>query len=295
MAKQSLPASESIAELQAQLQQFRSTHPPRTSPSWQSAAELARHHGIYVVARSLRLDYGTLKKQVNGSGALPGRGRKKPPARFLELISAARECTDEYVVEFESVRGPKLRIHCKTKTPPDWPVLLGAWGRMGTMMPDHAAYAGAGRDRAGGWQKGIDSLAQLCQEKLAEDPFSGCVFVFRSRSGSAIRLLTYDGKPARDELIRQAAQGEVLHNDDTSMKVLSLRRAIIEEAGERTGIFTSGVVSTTEGRKIALFFTGRQHAGENLADVLKRRAAELPCRFRCRMHCHEMCRNLSSC
>jgi transposase len=83
-------------------------------------------------------------------------------------------------------------------------------------------------------------------------------------------------KPARDELIRQAAQGEVLHNDDTSMKVLSLRRAITEEAGERTGIFTSGVVSATEGRKIALFFTGRQHAGENLADVLKRRAAELP-------------------
>jgi len=83
-------------------------------------------------------------------------------------------------------------------------------------------------------------------------------------------------KPARDELIRQAAQGEVLHNDDTSMKVLALRRAIIEEAGERTGIFTSGVVSTAEGRKIALFFTGRQHAGENLAEVLKRRAAELP-------------------
>jgi transposase len=43
-------------------------------------------------------------------------------------------------------------------------------------------------------RKGIDSLAQLCREKLAEDPFSGCVFIFRSRSGSAIRLLTYDGQ-----------------------------------------------------------------------------------------------------
>jgi transposase len=41
-------------------------------------------------------------------------------------------------------------------------------------------------------RKGIDSLARLCQEKLAEDPFSGCVFVFRSRSGTAIRLLSYD-------------------------------------------------------------------------------------------------------
>ncbi len=43
-------------------------------------------------------------------------------------------------------------------------------------------------------RKGIDSLARLCQERLAEDPFSGCVFVFRSRSGAAIRLLSYDGQ-----------------------------------------------------------------------------------------------------
>src|SRR5918993_5922220 len=43
-------------------------------------------------------------------------------------------------------------------------------------------------------RKGIDSLSRLCQDKLAEDPFSGCVFVFRSRRGTAIRLLTYDGQ-----------------------------------------------------------------------------------------------------
>ena len=43
-------------------------------------------------------------------------------------------------------------------------------------------------------RKGIDSLAQLCREKLLEDPFSAGVFIFRSRSGTAIRLLTYDGQ-----------------------------------------------------------------------------------------------------
>ena len=43
-------------------------------------------------------------------------------------------------------------------------------------------------------RKGIDGLAQLCRERLAEDPFSGCVFVFRTRSGTAIRLLNYDGQ-----------------------------------------------------------------------------------------------------
>jgi hypothetical protein len=79
-------------------------------------------------------------------------------------------------------------------------------------------------------------------------------------------------EPAQEELIRQAAQGEVVHNDDTSMRVRHMER---EPSDERTGVFTSGIVSTASGRKIALYFTGRQHAGENLAGVLKRRAAEL--------------------
>ena len=77
---------------------------------------------------------------------------------------------------------------------------------------------------------------------------------------------------ARDELIRQAAQGEVLHNDDTSMRVLHLAR---EPSDQRTGVFTSGVVSTKQGQRIALYFTGRQHAGENLRDVLDHRAQGL--------------------
>jgi transposase len=43
-------------------------------------------------------------------------------------------------------------------------------------------------------RKGIDSLARLCQEKLQTDPFLGCLFVFRSRRGTAIRILVYDGQ-----------------------------------------------------------------------------------------------------
>jgi transposase len=80
-------------------------------------------------------------------------------------------------------------------------------------------------------------------------------------------------KPARDELIRQSAQGTVVHNDDTSMRVLMLKR---DPSDDRTGVFTSGIVSVDQGRKIALYFTGSRHAGENLAEVLKRRSAELP-------------------
>jgi transposase len=77
---------------------------------------------------------------------------------------------------------------------------------------------------------------------------------------------------ARDELVRQAAGGEVLYNDDTSMRVLHLAR---EPGDDRTGVFTSGIVSTQQGQQIALYFTGRQHAGENLRDVLRHRAQGL--------------------
>jgi transposase len=43
-------------------------------------------------------------------------------------------------------------------------------------------------------RKGIDSLAQLCREKLAADPFSGCLFLFRNRSGTTLRALCFDGQ-----------------------------------------------------------------------------------------------------
>jgi len=89
----------------------------------------------------------------------------------------------------------------------------------------------------------------------------------------ASRLL----EPAFEELVRQAAQGELLHNDDTGMKILSRMKALEDADDEgRTGTFTTGIVSILGDRQIALFVTGAQHAGENLADVLRQRASGLP-------------------
>lgn len=121
--------------------------------------------------------------------------------------------------------------------------------------------------------------------------------------------------PAWSELLLQAAQGEVVYNDDTTMKVLELGNptagpaasttqpaaaaaaglmipvtepagdassppnaedtADRAEAGERRGVFTSGIISKAVDHVIALFFTGHKHAGENLLDLLKQRCAEL--------------------
>jgi len=90
--------------------------------------------------------------------------------------------------------------------------------------------------------------------------------------------------PVYTELIRQAAQGDVLHNDDTTVKILELmgergRQEALADDGDadsRTGLYTSGVVALRDGRRVALFFSGRRHAGENLAQVLAHRAEQLP-------------------
>jgi transposase len=74
------------------------------------------------------------------------------------------------------------------------------------------------------------------------------------------------------ELVRQVAQGEVMHNDDTAMRILRLAR---EPSDERTGVFTTGIVSSGPGWKAALYASGPKHAGENLAEVLKHRVAGL--------------------
>jgi transposase len=107
--------------------------------------------------------------------------------------------------------------------------------------------------------------------------------------------------PVLTEMIHHAAQGQILHNDDTTMKVLALGKAAAEPAASATestgvagtaqtaqghtdaggagetrkGVFTSGIVSQTGDHQIALFFTGHKHAGENLFELLQRRSSEL--------------------
>jgi hypothetical protein len=87
--------------------------------------------------------------------------------------------------------------------------------------------------------------------------------------------------PVFEYLILQGAQGDVVHNDDTWMRVLELKdektrdQALHEDEPDRRGIFTSNVLSIGQGHSIALFFTGPRHAGENLREVLARRAQEL--------------------
>jgi hypothetical protein len=121
------PIPEPIVQLQRELDQFRSMRPHRTKlpeSLWESAVELARQHGVYAVAHPLSLDHTKLKKRLDGA---PGIEQKPTARAFVELIASHPAAVPEYLVEFESSIGSKMRIQWKGSATPDWAGLLRAW------------------------------------------------------------------------------------------------------------------------------------------------------------------------
>jgi hypothetical protein len=84
--------------------------------------------------------------------------------------------------------------------------------------------------------------------------------------------------PVFNALIEEGAKGKCLHNDDTTARVLDLMKENkTRTEDQRKGIFTSVILSMLDcGKQIAFYFTGRQHAGENLSDVLDKRPEDMP-------------------
>jgi transposase len=100
------------------------------------------------------------------------------------------------------------------------------------------------------------------------------------------------------QLLFEAAQGDLIHNDDTRMRVLELTartknlEPLREDQPQRRGVFTTGFLSVADGRPaIALFFTGPRHSGENLRELLAARMASLPPPIQM---CDALSRNTSS-
>lgn len=88
-------------------------------------------------------------------------------------------------------------------------------------------------------------LPASTQWQLIEEVFSVAIYVFR-------------------ELEHLAANGEIIHNHDSHVKITDLIRLNrTTPTKERTGTFTTGILSRTDKYDIALFYNGTQHAGEN--------------------------------
>jgi hypothetical protein len=90
--------------------------------------------------------------------------------------------------------------------------------------------------------------------------------------------------PVVEQLMTEAAQSRLIFHDDTTARIITLIKANRQRSGQssapstpvRTGVYTTGLVAQDGERTIVLYWSGRAHAGENLAEVLKRRRPELP-------------------
>ena len=85
-----------------------------------------------------------------------------------------------------------------------------------------------------------------------------------------------DINPVYHELVRLAAQGEMVAFDDTNVKILSCIKENKENPErKRTGMYTTGIVARIYNHMIYLFISGRLHAGENIAKIMEKRFAGL--------------------
>src|SRR6266542_3156683 len=167
MARQSPDIPHDMQKVYRRFERWRSAHTgrlPIPTRLWSAAVELAREHGVSPTSQALRLEYGKLKRLLESASPVPKRLAKRRVAKARAAgLRRTRSNAPPGFLGVEVIQiAPQMRILV-------------------------AIEAVDGR-------KGIDSLARLCQEKLQEDPFSGCLFVFRSRRGTSIRILTYDGQ-----------------------------------------------------------------------------------------------------
>ena len=82
--------------------------------------------------------------------------------------------------------------------------------------------------------------------------------------------------PVFEQLKTLAAQGEVIYQDDTHVRILALiaenrRTQADDPSGARTGMYTTGLVVQQGEHTICLYMAGRAHAGENLEALLTQR------------------------
>ena len=227
--------------------------PAADKPKIKKAKGHGRHsHRHYTGAKRVPVAHGSLKPGQECPDCKKGKLRRRArPAIALQVT--AEPPVGAVVYEMESLRCDTCGKVFTAQTPPEATrekydasvgVMVGLM-RYGSGMPFYR-------------------LERL-QESLGVPLPSSIQWEQAHRSAQAL-------EPLLDHLIYLGAQSSLVYNDDTTMRVGQLRQEIKAEVDpERTGIFTSGIVCEAQNHPIILFFTGRAHAGENLARVLDHR------------------------
>lgn len=115
-----------IEKLQRRVEIWRQTRrlrEPMPVPLWESAARLAQRHGVYRVARIVRLDYHSLKERLGSLNSQKNITPGQNPA-FIEMQLPFSPTTAECLIELERPQGDRMRIHVKGAPAPDLVALI---------------------------------------------------------------------------------------------------------------------------------------------------------------------------
>lgn len=231
-------------------------------PAGEEKRPKARGHGRnshrrYTGARRVRISHPTLKAGQTCPQCAKGRLRRRPDPAVAVTVTA-QPPVGAVIHEMEQLRCDTCGKLFTAPTPPEaglekYDTSVGVMvGLMcyGSGMPFHR----------------LERLQQSLGVPLPA-----------SVQWEQARRVAEDLQPVYQHLITQAAQASVVFSDDTAMRVTSLRKEIqSQDKPTRTGLFTTGIVGKVEDHCVSLFFTGRKHAGENLAALLEQRQVQRP-------------------
>jgi transposase len=217
----------------------------------------------YTQAKTIHIAHQSLKKRSSCPACLKGKLFNLSPGSVIRIVG-------QPWLQIEIYRPERLRC--------------SVCGKIFTAALPQEVMAGS---RADGTAKAVVSLLKyrggipFYRQGQIQDILGAPI------SPSEIWEMTEDVadsvQPAYAAMCEHAAAAELVQNDDTKARVLSITkdrkdREGTEEEDKRTGTFTTGILATLHNSavKVALFFTGVKHAGENLDDLLDKRPLELP-------------------
>jgi hypothetical protein len=110
-----------IDPLRHQIEHWRRTRTKRSpmpEPLWRGAVGLAREHGVYATAQTLRLSYDSLRTRAEAAGAGPrrGKGRGRSQTTFVELAvtpPAVGAAPSGPIVEVIGPQGQRLTVRLR--------------------------------------------------------------------------------------------------------------------------------------------------------------------------------------
>lgn len=226
--------------------------PRREKPKTKAKGHGRHSHRQYTGARRVKVPHPTLKAGQTCPDCQKGKLRPRPEPAIAIQVSA-QPPIGALIHEMEQLRCDTCGQLFTAPTPPE--------AGLEKYDPSVGVMVGLLRYGSGMPFYRLERLQQSLGLPLPS-----------SVQWEQVDRVARDLEPVFDHLIYGAAQAAVLFSDDTTMRVSALRQEIqAEDKPKRTGLFTSGIVSQTESQSILLFFTGRAHAGENLAEVLDHR------------------------